>query len=165
MTNLILAAIAAALVAEFRSFPIALVAGLLIGIAQTELNRYVHQPGFGDSVPFIVIVVVLVVRGQALPLRDYFLQRLPIDRHRTHQLERHRVRRGGDRLPARGAQQPMGGLDRSRRSCVAFILLSIVVVTGYAGQLSLAQFAIAGFGAWSAGRLVAAQGIAVLARR
>ncbi len=77
MTNLVLAAIAAALVAQFRSFPIALAAGLAIGIGQTELNRYVHQPGFGDSVPFIVIVLVLVLTGQALPLRDYFLQRLP----------------------------------------------------------------------------------------
>jgi sulfate-transporting ATPase len=34
----------------------------------------------------------------------------------------------------------------------------VVVVTGYAGQISLAQFAIAGFGAWAAGRLVAAGG-------
>ncbi len=42
--------------------------------------------------------------------------------------------------------------------CASFILLSIVVVTGYAGQLSLAQFAIGGFGAWVAGRLVASQG-------
>src|SRR4051794_15767842 len=49
MTNLILAALATALVARFSSFPIALVAGLAIGVAQTELNRYVHQPGFGDS--------------------------------------------------------------------------------------------------------------------
>jgi sulfate-transporting ATPase len=39
--------------------------------------------------------------------------------------------------------------------CAAIVLLSIVVVTGYAGQLSLAQYAMAGFGAWVAGRLVA----------
>ena len=31
-------------------------------------------------------------------------------------------------------------------------------MTGYAGQISLAQFAFAGFGAWVAGRLVAAEG-------
>ena len=41
--------------------------------------------------------------------------------------------------------------------CVAVVLLSIVVLTGYTGQLSLAQFAIAGFGAWVAGRLCASQ--------
>ena len=31
--------------------------------------------------------------------------------------------------------------------CIAVVLLSIVVLTGYTGQLSLAQFAFAGFGA------------------
>ena len=77
LTNLVLAATAAALVAAFRSFPIAFAAGLAIGIVQTEINRYVHQPGVGDSVPFVLIVVWLMVRGQALPLRDYLLQRLP----------------------------------------------------------------------------------------
>src|SRR5262249_55823162 len=41
---------------------------------------------------------------------------------------------------------------------VGFILLSIVVVTGYAGQLSLAQYAIGGFGAWVAGRMIATHG-------
>jgi sulfate-transporting ATPase len=34
----------------------------------------------------------------------------------------------------------------------------VVVITGYAGQLSLGQFALAGFGAWIAGRLVDAAG-------
>src|SRR5207244_2060126 len=36
---------------------------------------------------------------------------------------------------------------------------SMVVLTGYAGQISLAQYAIAGFGAWVAGRLIAAEGL------
>jgi sulfate-transporting ATPase len=157
MTNLILAAIAAALVAQFRSFPIALVAGVSIGIAQTELNRYVHQPGFGDSVPFIVIVAVLVLTGQALPLRDFFLQRLPSI--------------GTGRINWRGiafgvvltvlllATLSAQWIDSITVTlCVAFVLLSILVVTGYAGQLSLAQFAIGGFGAWVAGRLVDVHG-------
>jgi sulfate-transporting ATPase len=157
MTNLILAAIAAALVAQFRSFPVALAAGLAIGVAQTELNRYVQQPGFGDSVPFIVIVVVLVITGQALPLRDYFLQRLP-------SIGSGRISWGGIAFGIALTAFLLASLsDRWADSiivtlCVAFILLSIVVVTGYAGQLSLAQWAIAGFGAWVAGRLVDTQG-------
>jgi sulfate-transporting ATPase len=157
MTNLILAAIAAALVAQFRSFPVALLAGLLIGITQTELNRYVSQPGLGDSVPFIVIVVVLVVTGRALPLRDYFLQRLP-------SIGTGRVNWGGIAIGVGVAAFLVSTLSPrwtdaiTTTLCAAFILLSIVVVTGYAGQLSLAQFAIGGFGAWVAGRLVASQG-------
>ncbi|NQW60070.1 branched-chain amino acid ABC transporter ATP-binding protein/permease [bacterium] len=42
---------------------------------------------------------------------------------------------------------------------VAIILLSMVVLTGYAGQLSLAQYSIAGFGAYIAGRLSSVFGI------
>jgi sulfate-transporting ATPase len=157
MTNLILAAIAAALVAQFRSFPVALLAGLAIGIAQTELNRFVHQPGFGDSVPFIVIVAVLVITGQALPLRDYFLQRLPSIG--TGRINWRGIAFGGALTTLLLATLSTQWADAITVTlCVAFILLSIVVVTGYAGQLSLAQYAIAGFGAWVAGRLVDTHG-------
>jgi sulfate-transporting ATPase len=38
---------------------------------------------------------------------------------------------------------------------VSLILLSVVILTGYTGQISLAQFAIAGLGAFAAGRLAA----------
>ena len=40
----------------------------------------------------------------------------------------------------------------------AIVMLSIVVLTGYAGQVSLAQFAFAGVGALIAGRLVTSAG-------
>jgi sulfate-transporting ATPase len=158
MTALILAATAAALVAGFRSFPLSLLAGIGIGIAQTELNRYVSQPGFGESVPFIVIVVVLVLRGQAIPLRDHLLQRLPS------------VGSGRIRLRTMVPAVLIGALVISQLNAnwteaititisFAIVLLSVVVLTGYAGQLSLAQFAIAGFGAFVAGRLVATTGM------
>jgi ABC-type branched-subunit amino acid transport system ATPase component/ABC-type branched-subunit amino acid transport system permease subunit len=45
----------------------------------------------------------------------------------------------------------------------AIIVLSFVPLTGYSGQLSLAQFAFAGWGAWVAGRLVATTGMPFLA--
>ena len=41
------------------------------------MTRYVEQTGVGTAVPFVLIVIWLVIRGQALPLRDYLLQRLP----------------------------------------------------------------------------------------
>jgi sulfate-transporting ATPase len=158
LTNLVLAATAAALVAGFRSFPIAFAAGLLMGIAQTEADRYITQPGVGDSIPFILIVVWMLVRGQALPLRDYLLQRLPT------------IGSGRPNWPAIvlgvglaafliGTTSPIWIGAFTVTFCVAIVLLSIVVLTGYAGQLSLAQFAIAGFGAYVAGRLIAADGL------
>ncbi len=161
LTNLVLAATAAALVAGFRSFPIALVAGLLIGIAQTEVTRYVEQTGVGTAVPFILIVIWLVIRGQALPLRDYLLQRLPT-------IGTGRVNVPGILFAAVVGvvlltSTPPIWIDAITVTiCVGVVLLSIVVLTGYTGQLSLAQFAFAGFGAYVAGRLLATTGVPFL---
>jgi sulfate-transporting ATPase len=157
LTDLLLAATATALVASFRSFPIALVAGLAIGVAQTEVSQYFPaQPGVADAVPFVVIVVWMMIRGQALPLRDYLLQRLPS------------IGSGRINWPGMAFGVVLAAFLISSTPAiwigaftvtigVALVLLSIVVLTGYTGQLSLAQFAIAGFGAYVAGRLIATQ--------
>ena len=158
LTNLVLAATAAALVAGFRSFPIALFVGLIVGIAQTEVTRYVEQTGVGTAIPFVLIVIWLVIRGQALPLRDYLLQRLPT------------IGSGRINWPGVAIGTVVGVVLLSVMTpiwidaitvtiCVGVILLSIVVLTGYTGQLSLAQFAFAGFGAYVAGRLLATTGL------
>jgi ABC-type branched-subunit amino acid transport system ATPase component/branched-subunit amino acid ABC-type transport system permease component len=158
LTNLVLAATAAALVAGFRSFPIALVVGLIVGIAQTEVTRYVEQTGVGTAIPFIVIVIWLVVRGQALPLRDYLLQRLPTIG--TGKINWGGVGFGVIVAVFLLASTPPIWIDAITVTIgVGVVLLSIVVLTGYTGQLSLAQFAFAGFGAYVAGRLLATTGL------
>jgi sulfate-transporting ATPase len=157
MTNLVLAAMAAALVARFTSFPIAFAAGMIIGIVQTELNRYVTQPGLGNSVPFIVVIVVLVIRGQALPLRDFFLQRLP--RVGSGKLMWPQMAIGVALLVFLLSVLTDAWVDAFTVTlCMGVVVMSIVVLTGYTGQLSLAQYALAGFGAWVCGRLAAAAG-------
>ncbi|MBS1842983.1 MAG: ATP-binding cassette domain-containing protein [Actinobacteria bacterium] len=158
LTNLVLAATAAALVAGFRSFPIALVTGVGVGIAQTEVTRYVQQTGVGTAIPFVLIVLWLILRGRALPLRDYLLQRLP-------SIGSGRINWSGVTIgvvitAVLLATTPPIWIDAITVTiCVAMILLSIVVLTGYAGQLSLAQFALAGFGAYVGGRLLATTGM------
>ena len=161
MTALILAALAAALVGDFRSFPIATAAGFAIGVGQALVGRFADQEGLGPSLPFLVIIVVLVLRGRSLPLRDHYLQKLPM--------------LGNGRIPWAWALFGCGAVifvmvtketkwvDAITVSLgVAIVLLSIVVLTGYAGQLSLAQYSIAGFGAFVAGRLVAVYDIPFL---
>ena len=154
MTSLILAAMAAALVGNFRSFPVATAAGFAIGIGQALVGRFGNQEGLGASLPFLVIIVVLVFRGRSLPLRDHYLEQLPMV--------------GNGRINWAWTLFGCGAVvfimvtkaskwtDALTVSLgVAIVLLSIVVLTGYAGQLSLAQYSIAGFGAYVAGRLVA----------
>ncbi len=156
-TNLVLAALATALVASFRSVPIAFAAGMLIGIGQSELTRYVDTPGVATSLPFAVIILWMLLRGQALPLRDYFLQRLPaVGSGRAHPVAIAVVVAVTALVIA---VVPTRWQDAFVTTfAMGFVLLSVVVITGYAGQLSLGQFALAGFGAWVAGRLVDAGG-------
>ncbi len=154
MTGLVLAGLAAALIADFRSFPIATAAGFALGIGQTLVGRFVNQQGLGPSLPFLVVIVFLVFRGRSLPLRDYFLRQLPMV--------------GNGRLSWDWMLFGFGFvvflmLTKSSKWVdaltvtmgVGIVLLSMVVLTGYAGQLSLGQYAIAGFGAFVSGRLVA----------
>jgi ABC-type branched-subunit amino acid transport system ATPase component/branched-subunit amino acid ABC-type transport system permease component len=158
LTNLVLAATAAALVAGFRSFPVAFAAGLVMGIAQTEINLYVSQPGIGQSVPFVLIVVWMMARGQALPLRDYLLQRLPSIG--TGRANWPGIIFGVVLAAFLISTTPPLWIDALTVTIgVSLVLLSLVVLTGYTGQLSLAQFAIAGFGAYVAGRLISSQGL------
>ncbi len=152
MTNVVLAAMAAALVAGFSSFPLALLGGVILGILQTEADRYVHVTGASQSLPALAIVLWMVVRGQALPLRDFFLQRLPA-------VGSGRIRPGVLVLATVVTAVVINLVPKQWQDAfittfaIGVILLSVVVITGYAGQLSLAQFALAGFGALVAGRL------------
>jgi ABC-type branched-subunit amino acid transport system ATPase component/branched-subunit amino acid ABC-type transport system permease component len=157
MTNIVLAALAAALVAAFRSFPLALIGGLILGVLQTEADRYVHTPGASQSLPAIAIVLWMIIRGQALPLRDYFLQRLP-------SVGSGRIRPGLLVITGLATAFLINAVPAKWQDAfvttfaIGIILLSVVVITGYAGQLSLGQFALAGFGALIAGRIVAVWG-------
>ena len=108
--------------------------------------------------PFLVIIVVLVIRGRGLPLRGSITDRLP------------RVGTGRIRpavvVVLAAASLLWIGLGASKdwyaptivSATFAIVGLSVVVLTGYTGQLSLAQFALAGIGSFSAAKLVAAHG-------
>jgi ABC-type branched-subunit amino acid transport system ATPase component/ABC-type branched-subunit amino acid transport system permease subunit len=154
---LVVPALAAALLGRFDSFFGTLLGATVIGVGQSLIQRYWQQPGATDALPFVVIILVLVVTGQSLPVRGHVNERLP--------------------SLGRGVLRPapilVAGLIGivlmafvfstswqdafSVSLSVGIVLLSIVVLTGYAGQISLAQFAMAGLGAFVAGRLVATQ--------
>jgi ABC-type branched-subunit amino acid transport system ATPase component/branched-subunit amino acid ABC-type transport system permease component len=161
MTTLVLAALAVALVADFRSFPIAFAASVVLGVGQTELTRYTTQPGLAAAAPFLVIIVVMIVRGRAVPLRDYLLARLPV-------VGTGRVRPLSLLVAIIGAVVLIGVLSEAWAQslgatfALALFMLSFVVLIGYVGQISLAQWPLAGFGAWVTGRLVAGRGMPLL---
>jgi ABC-type branched-subunit amino acid transport system ATPase component/branched-subunit amino acid ABC-type transport system permease component len=154
LTYLIIPAMAAALLANFTSYPRAFLGGLIIGILQSEAEHFLTSvQGAADAVPFAVIVLMLVVRGQSLTLRGHIVERLPA------------LGRGGFRtriaLPVLALVVLLAFVLPSEWSVAlgvsamaAIVYLSVVVVTGYGGQLSLGQFALAGLAAMFAARLV-----------
>ena len=105
---------------------------------------------------FLVIFLVVVVRGRGLPLRSHVAVRLP-------KLGSGEINMRAVLLASAVALVLLFG-DHERDWATAtyislasaVMILSIVVLTGYAGQISLAQWAFAGIGALIAGRLVRA---------
>ena len=157
MPLLVIPVLAAVLIGGLSSFWLTFVGAMAIGIAQSLMAKYVSGvPGIVEATPFIIIAILLFVRRQGVPTRTQGAQRLPA------------LGTGRVRLPVvivvGVAAYLLLEFVFSENLTIALgttfgwavILLSVVVLVGYAGQLSLAQFALGGVAAFVAGRLVAA---------
>jgi sulfate-transporting ATPase len=152
LSDLVIPAIAAAVIAQLRSFPGALAAGLGVGIIEAEVSQYVTQPGWSDAVPFLLIAAVLVVRGTSLPLRGHVLQRLP--KVSSGQVPRRYLAAVlAALLLLVNFASPAWAHAVVYSALAAIVGLSVVVVTGYAGQISLAPYGMAAVGGLAAAQL------------
>jgi ABC-type branched-subunit amino acid transport system ATPase component/branched-subunit amino acid ABC-type transport system permease component len=157
---IVLPALAAALIGGFSSFPLAFVAAVLIGVAESLMALHVNQPGVSQSIPFLVVMVVLMVRGRGLPLRSFLLDRLP------------GVGDGRIRIVPAAAVVALAAVLLNQSDdlasyftvtlTMAILCLSVTLVTGYAGQVSLAQIILGGVGAFVAAKVSADHGVAFL---
>ncbi len=158
LSLLLIPALAAALVGGFSSFGLTWAGAVAIGVAQSEITRYVSAPGWSSALPILVVIAILLLRGHALPERGALQDRLPA------------VGSGLVRpavvVAAIGACAVLvcvlGGawIDAITTALItALVCLSLTVLTGYTGQLSLAQFALAGCAALVAARSSAVWGL------
>ncbi len=152
-TLFIVPALAAAVVGRFHSLGWAITAGLGIG-ALESLSVYINgihpdfPAGVGDLIPLILVLVVLAVRGQTMPSRGTLTQVTLGRAPRPHW--RLATAIVGTAVGI-GAIYFFTGNDRAAlysSFITAVISLSLVVVTGYTGQISLAQLTLAGVSAY-----------------
>jgi ABC-type branched-subunit amino acid transport system ATPase component/branched-subunit amino acid ABC-type transport system permease component len=149
---LVLPAMAIALIGRFTSFPLTFLVALVVGVSGAEIQRFVPQPGWATAVPFLAVACLLTLRGTALPLRSLVLERMPAVG--TGQIRWIPVVVGY----ALTAWWSLGSSPEWAAAAavtfgIATIALSVVVITGYAGQLSLTQSVLAGVGALVAAKL------------
>jgi ABC-type branched-subunit amino acid transport system permease subunit len=163
-TLLVVPALACALVGRFTSFGGVVAAGFALGIIQSELTKiqaaetWLPQ-GIQDAVPLLMIIVAIAIRGQVLPSRGALLEtRLPRVNRPEHLMFTGLVSaficlvgifvlHGGYRF----------GLIQTL--VTAFMCLSLVLLTGYMGQISLAQIAFAGIGGFAMSRVAGNWGV------
>ncbi len=153
LTLLVVPALAGALIARLSSVWVGLLGALVLGVVNSE-SQFMSQTkawwpswakqGLTDAVPFVVVVIVLFFLGRSIPQRgDENGSSLPLVR-----LPRNR--------PVVIAVLTVGGVlallvtsGTYRFGLItslieALIALSLIVLTGLLGQISLAQAAIAG---------------------
>jgi ABC-type branched-subunit amino acid transport system permease subunit len=153
-TLFIVPTLGAALIGRFQSFWGTAAAGLLLGIVQSELIHlqavwtWLPQQGLADGVPFIIILVTMTLSAKRLGARG------SMGTWRNPSLGRpSRI------VPTSLVTFVLGvvilvALQGSMRAAfmasivTVCMALSLVVLTGYVGQVSLAQMSFAGIGAF-----------------
>ncbi|MCB0984928.1 MAG: branched-chain amino acid ABC transporter permease, partial [Ilumatobacter sp.] len=155
----------AALVGRFRSIGVTVAVGLLIGMVQSAFTKlqvdltWFPKYGAREGLPFLVIIVTMAVRGERLPGRG------STDRWKLPAVPPARLTPLSVLVPVMAAVVGLlafGPLWRGAimTSLIAMVLaLSLVVLTGFAGQASLAQMAMAGVAGFALSKVATGWGV------
>jgi ABC-type branched-subunit amino acid transport system ATPase component/ABC-type branched-subunit amino acid transport system permease subunit len=165
----LLLALGAAAFGAFVSIPMALIGGLVLGIAYQLTLGVTSNGGTAEVVVFVVILVVVFVRGRVI--EAVFAVEGPVVEDRPPLRVPLRLR---ERFVVRRQQWLLAGLGllvavvlpfapglrteghRFELTLVvlyAIVAISITMLVGWAGQLSLGNFAVVGVGAFVSARL------------
>ncbi|WP_024793589.1 branched-chain amino acid ABC transporter permease/ATP-binding protein [Tomitella biformata] len=157
-TLFIVPALAAALVGNFSSIGPAVAAGLGIGVLQSEMTHlqttvsWLPQTGMAELIPLALILGFLVLRGRPLPSRGAIIQNTlgaaPRPKGLLVPTVTFSVIALGFLVFTHGGYR--GAIIMTLT--LAIVGLSQVVVTGFAGQISLAQLTLAGVAAFMLSR-------------
>jgi branched-chain amino acid transport system permease protein len=153
LTLLVVNAYAAAMVGRLRSLPMTYVGGLALGLVESYAIGYIHLQGWliglRPSIPTVFLFAALLLlpesRLRAARLAGAVSPRVP---------SRRMSLMGGAILIGAAIvfSRILGGGDLIRVGqglAFALVMLSLVPLTGYGGQVSLAQMTFAGLGAFA----------------
>jgi branched-chain amino acid transport system permease protein len=166
----IVPALAAALLARFTSFGIACAAGLGIGILNSLIDYLsgmswfptaggVALPGVKELVTFLIIIVAMFLRGARIPGRGELVERRLPEAPRPRHL-------AATSLPLAAicavalVVLPFDFRAATVNSLIGTLMaLSLVVITGFVGQISVVQLTLAGVSGFTISHLAANAGI------
>ena len=165
----LLYALGAAVIARMESFSVALAAGVAIGILEQSLYYFSRDPSIASALMLpILLAAMLADRGHLSRGQDSGLatwrqasefRPIPGELRTVPLVMWGRVALGGLALAAVLALPYVVGLKQQILASVvvvyAIVAVSLVILTGWAGQISLGQWGIAGVGAMVAGGLAA----------
>jgi branched-chain amino acid transport system permease protein len=166
----IVPALAAALLARFTSFGIACAAGLLLGMATNVLyylqtqnwfptDHGVPLPGVQQLFVFVVIVIAMFWRGASLPGRGELIEKRLPGVPRPEKIVRTAL------IASAVCAVALVVLPWDFRQALvvsllgALICLSLVVITGFVGQISVVQLALAGVAGFTVSHMAVDHGI------
>jgi branched-chain amino acid transport system permease protein len=167
---LVVPALAAALFARLTSFTIACACGLAIGMAESLIeyastkswfptSQSVAWPGVKEFLVFVLIVAAMFLRGASLPTRGELVeQRLPDVPRPKHA---YALAIPSTVLCAIAlAVLPFDFRQALTNSLIGIVMaLSLVVITGFVGQISVVQLALAGVAGFTVSHLAVDHGI------
>jgi ABC-type branched-subunit amino acid transport system ATPase component/branched-subunit amino acid ABC-type transport system permease component len=163
-TLFVVPAIAVAMLGRFQSFGVVLAGGMALGMLQSWVTKlqfdveWLPDAGLPEVLPFIAIVVALIVGGRTVPGRsDAAAERLP-SAPATGSRGGFIVWTGVAVLAVM-ATNGAWRLSLIQSATMAIACLSLVVVVGLAGQVSLAQMTLAGIAAFSTSILAQSRGM------
>ncbi len=152
-------ALGAALIGAFRKVWPTVIAGLAIGLVQSSFTKmqtdfsWFPQYGAREGLPFLVIIVAMVFLGERLPDRG------SVEHFRMPAIPSAKVTPLSVLLPVVLAVGGLLVLDPLWRGAImtttiaTVLALSLVLLSGFGGQPSLAQMAFAGVAGFSLSKL------------
>jgi branched-chain amino acid transport system permease protein len=165
LPTLVLSAMAPAVFARLTSLPLAFFGSIALGVVQNILTKYGSTGTLANveaSLPYLALLALLVVYGSRLKEVRSSLRALPAA-GQFFERERFTLPVGLGGAVAFGVAMPLlfsGPIQHDLAEAMAYgiVALTVVVLTGWTGQISIAQMSFAGVGAFTVAHIAGTHG-------